>query len=130
MQVLVGLVMVLGLAVAEPEPAAEPQYKSYKTIPAVYEPKKYPVYPKEPVQEYPSYYPAAPAPYYPAKYPEYYPKPSYGQPSKKDFYCDPRSPPKCVSGTNATFCKLIYLLFRLQFVIEMILIRSQGLRLS
>lgn len=96
---LLGLMVVAALAEpeAKAEPAADPQY-----------PPKYdrPAYPKPAYKpDYPGYKPAYPA-YKPA-YPEPYPKPAYGgHPSyKKDYYCDPRAPPKCVQqNTSLTYC--------------------------
>ena len=94
--------MALAGALADPEPAADPQYRSYSKYPS-YEPS-YPSYPK------PSYhepaYPSKPSyhePTYPSKpsYPSYDHKPSY----KKDYgYCDPRATPSCAEHANATFC--------------------------
>lgn len=98
------MMVILGAALAAPEPepvaAAEAQYKSYKSyVPAIYEPK-YPSY----KPEYPMGYKSSSSPYQPE-----YPKPSSSYPTpspytKKDYYCDPRSPPKCVYSANATFC--------------------------
>jgi hypothetical protein len=85
---LLGLMVVATLAKPEleAEESADPQYYSK------YEPK-YPSYPK------PSYKPSYPA--HPA-YPDY--KPSYDHSYKKEnYYCDPRTPPKCANA-SATFC--------------------------
>lgn len=102
---LIGLMMVFG-AIASPDPkseaAAEPQYKSYKThVPSVYEPKY--TYPKP---DYPTTYkPASYPSYTEPSYPEHKPTGPYPSPSyKKDYYCDPRTPPKCAYSYNATFC--------------------------
>lgn len=97
---LLGLMVVAALAEPEPkaEPSADPQYRKYDR----------PAYPKP---AYPSYKPDYPAykPDYPAYKPAYepYPKPAYGgYPSyKKDYYCDPRAPPKCVQhNVSLTYC--------------------------
>ena len=85
--------VVAALAEPEPkaEPSADPQYRKYDR----------PAYPKP---AYPSYKPDYPA-YKPAYEP--YPKPAYGgYPSyKKDYYCDPRAPPKCVQqNVSLTYC--------------------------
>ena len=90
---LLGLMVVAALAEPEPkaEPSADPQYRKYDR----------PAYPKP---AYPSYKPDYPA-YKPAY--ESYPKPAYGgYPSyKKDYYCDPRAPPKCVQhNVSLTYC--------------------------
>ena len=82
---------MIAIAFADPEPAADPQYRSYGRYPT-HEPS-YPSYPK------PSYH----EPAYPSKpsYPLYDYKPSY----KKDYgYCDPRATPSCAEHANATFC--------------------------
>ena len=95
------MLVVASMAEPEAEASADPQYYSK------YEPDYNPSY----------YKPAYKPDYYKPEYPEPYPKPAYSQPyakpaykpsyghsyKKDDYYCDPRTPPKCANA-SAPYC--------------------------
>ncbi|XP_046453848.1 neurotrophin 1-like isoform X2 [Daphnia pulex] len=109
--------MLVVAAMAEPEPKAEasadPQYRPR------YEPEYNPSYHKPAYK--PDYYkPDYPESYPKPGYPQPYAKPSYGPSYKKDnYYCDPRTPPKCANA-SAPYClsDYEYPLEEIQYAIE------------